>query len=428
MTVTQARSWIPASAGMTGGQYQLSLIYPNSLSRRPFLCYNLRNCSAHSSFIIHHSSFIVPIERDFSLINTDRLVTTFLDLVRIDSPSGQEAAIGMEIQARLRALGVATTIDEHGNVIGRLDGAGGDWLLLSAHMDTVGKDTGIRPQIRDGVITSDGTTILGADDKSGVAAILETLTVLRERQLPHPPLEVVITVGEEVGLLGAKRVDKNALRAKQGIVMDAGGPIGHIVVSAPGQDSLQVTVHGVAAHAGSEPEKGINAIRVAAEAIAALPLGRIDAETTSNVGIIEGGTARNIVPDTVKITGEARSRDAKKLDTLTATIVDTFQQAAARHGTTVDVVVSRSYDTYRLSEKQSIVQTVAAAAKKLGHEVMLRSSGGGTDGNIYNAAGIACIVLSTGMADVHTTHEHIAIADMVAGTEVLLEAVMQVEK
>ncbi len=289
------------------------------------------------------------------MINPDRLVNTFLDLVRIDSPSGQEAVIGRDLQVRLTSLGLTTEIDEHGNVIGRLEGDGDQWLLLSAHMDTVGKDTGIHPVIRDGIISSDGTTILGGDDKSGVAAILETIAVIQEHHLPHPPLEVVITVGEEVGLLGAKLVDKSTLRAKQGVVMDAGGPIGHIVISAPGQDSLQITVHGVAAHAGSEPEKGINAIRVAAEAIATMPLGRIDFETTSNVGIIEGGTARNIVPDIVKITGEARSRDAKKLDKLTASIVDAFQQAAVRHSTTVDIDVFRSYNTYRLSEKLPIV-------------------------------------------------------------------------
>ena len=359
------------------------------------------------------------------MINPDRLVNTFLDLVRIDSPSGQEAVIGRDLQVRLTTQGLTAEIDEHGNVIGRLEGDGDQCLLLSAHMDTVGKDTGIHPVIRDGIISSDGTTILGGDDKSGVAAILETLTVIQEQRLPHWPLEVVITVGEEVGLLGAKLVDKSKLRAKQGIVMDSGGPIGHIVVNAPGQDSLQITVHGVASHAGAEPEKGINAIRVAAEAIAAMPMGRIDFETTSNIGIIEGGTARNIVPDIVKITGEARSRDAKKLDTLTASIVDAFQQAAARHNTTVDIDVFRSYNTYRLSEKLPIVQAVTAAARSLGHEIMLRSSGGGTDGNIYNAAGIACVVVSTGMADVHTTHEHIAIADMVAGTNVLLETVRQ---
>ena len=359
------------------------------------------------------------------MINSTRLVNTFLELVRIDSPSGQEAAIGLNLLHRLTSLGLSARMDEHGNIIGRLDSGTGDWLLLSAHMDTVGKDIGIQPVVRDGVIYSDGATILGSDDKSGVAAILETIAIIQEHRLAHPPLEVVLTVGEEVGLFGAKRVNKKDLRATQGIVMDAGGPIGHIVVSAPGQDSLQITVRGVASHAGSEPEKGINAIRVAAEAIAAIPLGRIDFETTSNIGVIEGGTARNIVPDTVNIIGEARSRDAQKLDKLTATIVDVFHKTAARHATTAEVNVSRSYNAYRLSENHLIVQAASTAARRRGHETMVRSSGGGTDGNIYNAAGIACVVLSTGMADVHTTHEHIAIADMVAGTEVLLEAVRE---
>lgn len=357
------------------------------------------------------------------MINQDRLITTFLELVRIDSPSGQEAEIGRDLAARLQALGFTTEFDAIGNLVGRLDGAGDDWLLLSAHMDTVGADTGIEPVIRDGVIYSAGDTILGGDDKSGVAAILEVLQTLREQDLAHPPLEVVISVGEELGLYGARHLDTGKLRSRQGMIMDAGGPTGHLVIAAPGQDSLVFTVHGVSSHAGAEPERGINAIRVAAEAIAAMPLGRIDPETTSNIGIIEGGTARNIVPDRVRVIGEARSRDPKKLEKLTESILDTFNEAAARHNTTVECLVTRAYDAYRLTEQTPIVQATAAAARELGHAVMLRGSGGGTDGNIYNAAGIACVVISTGMEDVHTPSEHIAIADMVAGTQLLLAVV-----
>ena len=357
------------------------------------------------------------------MINQDRLVNTFLELVRIDSPSGQEAEIGRHLAARLQALGFTTEFDEIGNLVGRLNGTDGDWLLLSAHMDTVGTDTGIEPVIRDGVIYSAGNTILGGDDKSGVAAILEVLQTLREQALAHPPLEVVISVGEELGLYGARHLDTSQLLARQGIVLDAGGPAGHLVVSAPGQDSLIFTVHGVSSHAGAEPERGINAIRVAAEAIAAMPLGRIDFETTSNIGIIEGGTARNIVPDRVRVVGEARSRDGQKLARLTQSILDAFNEAAARHHTTVDCEVKRAYDAYQLSDRTPIVQATAAAASELGHEVVLCSSGGGTDGNIYNAAGIACVVISTGMEDVHTSSEHIAVADMVAGTELLMAVV-----
>lgn len=357
------------------------------------------------------------------MINSDRLVRTFLELVRIDSPSGHEAEIGRHLEARLQRLGLATETDAIGNLVGRTADGRGPWLMLSAHMDTVGTDRGIRPVIRDGVITSDGTTILGADDKSGVAVILEVLTVLQEQDLPHPPLEVVITVGEERGLYGARQMDLRRLRARQGIVLDAGGPIGHLVVSAPSQDSLRFVVHGVSAHAGSEPEKGINAIRVAAEAIAAMPMGRIDPETTCNVGIIEGGTARNIVPDRVTVIGEARSRDNAKLEALTASIVAAFQAAADRHGARLEAHVERTYQTYRLDENTPIVRAVAAAARSLGHEVRLRASGGGTDGNIFTAGGIPCVVISTGMAEVHTPNERIAVADLVASAQLLLTAV-----
>lgn len=357
------------------------------------------------------------------MINQDRLIATFLELVRIDSPSGQEAEIGRHLAEQLQALGFTTEFDEIGNLVGRLNGTDSDPLLLSAHMDTVGTDTGIEPVIRDGVIYSAGNTILGGDDKSGVAAILEVLQTLREQELTHPPLEVVISVGEELGLYGARHLDTGKLRSRQGVVLDAGGPAGHLVVSAPGQDSLVFTIHGVSSHAGAEPERGINAIRVAAEAIAAMPLGRIDVETTSNIGIIEGGTARNIVPDRVRVVGEARSRDLKKLERLTQSILEAFTNAAERHNTTVDCNVTRAYNAYRLSEQTPIVQSTAAAARELGHEVVLCSSGGGTDGNIYNAAGIACVVISTGMEDVHTPGEHIAVADMVAGTELLLAVV-----
>ncbi len=359
------------------------------------------------------------------MLDQQRLLQTFLDLVRRDSPSGHEAEIGRHLRSCLQSLGYETEMDAAGNLIGRTPAGTGDWLLLSAHMDTVGTDRGITPVIRDDVVYSDGTTILGADDKSGVAAILEVLTVLQEQGLPHPPLEVVITVGEELGLYGARQLDTTRLRARHGIVLDAGGPIGHFVVSAPSQDSLRFTVHGVSAHAGSEPEKGINAIRVAAEAIAAMPLGRIDAETTANIGIIEGGTARNIVPDRVKVIGEARSRDNVKLEALTASIVKVFQEAADRHGARLEAEVNRTYNTYRLAEDAPIVQAVAGAARRLGHDVKLRASGGGTDGNIYTAAGIPCVVISTGMAEVHTTNEHIAIADLAASAELLLAVVQQ---
>ena len=348
------------------------------------------------------------------MINESRLVQTFLDLVVIDSPSGQERAIADELSRRFAALGGAVTRDAHHNLIARWPAvrSQGDWLMLSAHMDTVGADVGVKPQIRDGVINYDGTTILGSDDKSGVAIILEVIQSLQEDGAAHPPIEAVITVSEELGLVGAKWLDKSQLRARAGYILDSGGPLNNIVVSAPSQDRLHVTVHGRKAHAGAEPEKGINAIRVASEAIAAMPLGRIDEETTANIGVIHGGTATNIVPDEVEVRGEARSRNDEKLAAQTAAMVAAFDEAAARHSARVQVKVERSYNGYTLTAETPIVAKAMAAMRQAGLTPELRASGGGTDGNIYAEYGTYCAVLSTGMSEVHTSKEHIAIADM----------------
>ncbi len=296
--------------------------------------------------------------------------------------------------------------------------------MLSAHMDTVGKDTGIKPVIRDGVIYSDGTTILGGDDKSGVAAILEVIRSLHEEGLGHPPLEVVISVGEEVQLRGAKLLDKGKLRARRGYVLDAGGPIGTIVTSAPSQDSLEIKVHGKTAHVGSEPERGINAIVVASEAIAAMPLGRIDFETTANIGVIQGGVATNIVPDEVFIKGEARSRDNDKLAMQTAAMAAAFQDAAEHHAARVELKIKRSYTTYKLADDHPVVTAATAAAIRLGFTPIIQGSGGGSDANVYAESGVTCAVLSTGMADVHTPQEHIAVSDMVDAARLLQEIVV----
>jgi tripeptide aminopeptidase len=353
------------------------------------------------------------------MINHDRLVSTFLELVQIDSPSGQEEEIAQHLVAELNRLDVSVVRDETGNVIGRLAGEGAP-ILLSAHIDTVEPGRGVKPVITDGMITSDGTTILGADDKSGLAVILEVLQVLVEQNSPHPPLEVALTMSEETGLKGAKGLDFNRLRAKEGIVLDSGGPIGTIVVSAPSQDKIRAVVHGKTAHAGVEPEKGINAIVVTAEAIAAMPLGRIDEETTANIGRIQGGTATNIVPGRVEMAGEARSHDERKLEAQVRAMTEALKEAARRHRATVEIDVDRSYSTFQLSEEDGIVRRAVAAAKTLGLTPALVPSGGGSDANIFNAGGIATINVSTGMEKVHTTEERIAVDDLVKSAEFLL--------
>ncbi len=354
-------------------------------------------------------------------IHRDRLLNLFLDLVRIDSPSGHEAAIGQHLLGRLQDLGCVVEQDGVGNLIARLPGQGEETILLSCHMDTVGSDTGIIPVIRDGVIYSEGPTILGGDDKSGVAIILEALTLLAEHpDWPHPPLEIVITVSEELGLWGARQLDAGRLQAAWGVVLDAGGPIGTLVYSAPSQNRIEATVHGKKAHAGSEPENGVNAIVAAAAAIAAMPLGRIDDETTANIGVIHGGEATNIVPDRVTLYGEARSRDTTRLAAQTEAMVSALQSAASERGATISVEVIPLYHTYRLTPDQRPYAAAVRAIERLGLVVRPRMAGGGTDGNIYTNAGIPCVVLSTGMAQVHTPDEHIAIQDMVDAARVLM--------
>lgn len=353
------------------------------------------------------------------MINETRLLETLLALVRIDSPSGEEAAIAQELATRLRQLGLTAELDPLHNLVGKLPGQG-DPCLLAAHMDTVMPGHGIKPVVKDGVVYSDGTTILGADDKAGITVMLEVLQSLMEQNLPHPPIEVVITVREELGLVGAKGLDTARLQAKMGISLDCGGPAGTIVVAAPSQDSMFAVVHGKAAHAGAHPELGINAIVVAADAIHNMRLGRIDEETTANIGIIQGGTARNVVPDRVELTGEARSHQLAKLEAQTASMVEALQSAARQHKTTVDVEVTRAYTGYVFTESDVIVRELMAACRAAGVEPDLVPTGGGSDANIYNAQGMQVVNTSMGTYGEHTTGEHVALSDMATCAHIVM--------
>ena len=355
------------------------------------------------------------------MIDRDRLVATFLELVRIDSVSGEEQAAGDWAQRRLESLGATVTRDAIGNVLGRLPGRGKS-LLLNAHLDTVVPGRGVQPVVEGDIIRSDGRTILGGDDKAGVAVVLETVQALQDAGVPLPALEILFTAQEEVGLCGAKAVDTATLRAREGIGLDAGGPIGTIVVQAPAQDSLDVTIVGRAAHAGGEPEKGISAIRVAAEAIAQMPHGRIDPETTANIGIIAGGQATNIVCERVHVRGEARSRSADKLVAQTSAMVAAFEQAAARHGARAEIGVQRAYDAFSIASDEPILRLLGEAAAAVGVKAVHVPTGGGSDANVFNAAGLRVVNISCGMDKVHTTEECIAISDMVQAAEWLTAA------
>jgi tripeptide aminopeptidase len=359
-------------------------------------------------------------------VDRDRLVATFLELVAIDSPTGHEEKIGRELTARFGELGCQVAQDAVGNLLAVLPGTYADTVLVATHMDTVGSDTGIQPIIADGIIRTDGSTILGADDKSGIAGCLEVLRLLRTNpDIAHPTIEFVVTVGEERGLVGSRQLDIHALNASYGFVFDTPGVIGSITYWAPTEVDITVVVHGKAAHAGVEPEKGVNAVRVSAEAISSMPLGRIDEETVANIGTVNGGEARNIVPSLVRLEGMARSHDQEKLDAQIDAMRSALESAASRYGATAEFNAEEIYRTYRIEESAKPYREAARAIRALGLNVVPRKSGGGTDGNFFNAKGIPCVAMSTGMVDEHATTEHIAIDDMVNACKVLLTILTQ---
>jgi tripeptide aminopeptidase len=366
------------------------------------------------------------------VIQRARLQTFFLELVQIDSLSRREGRIAQRLARELRELGGDVSFDdagtavggEVGNLIARVPGTvDAAPLLLCAHMDTVVPGEGVRPVVEGDVIRTDGTTVLGGDDKSGIAIVCECLRVCRERAIAHPPLDVVFTICEEVGLLGARHLDLRKVGARRGLVFDSDA-VGCVFTRAPGSNGIEVTVHGRAAHAGMAPERGVSAIQVAAEAIAAMRLGRLDDETTANLGFIEGGRAVNIVPDLVRVRGEARSHDPSKLAAQVAHMRACFADAAARHpGARVEVEVQAQYEPMSVPDDAPIMRLVTAAARRTGREVRSAGMGGGCDANILNRRGLEVVNLGTGMREIHTTSEWLKVSDMVAAAEVTLAAI-----
>lgn len=365
-------------------------------------------------------------------INEARLLATFSELALINSPSRHEGAVAERVSALLRALGAEVLVDqagerldgETGNLIARVPGTlDAPALLFCAHLDTVEPTVGLTIERHGALLASDGTTILGGDDKGGVAAILELLTVLRETGLPHPPLEIAFTVAEEVGLMGSQVLDYSLLTARAGFIADSSGPVGQIITRAPAQKNLDVTLRGRAAHAGIAPENGINAITVAARAIAGMRQGRIDAETTANIGIMHGGKATNIVPDTVQVIGEARSRDPRKLAEQVAHMTSCFRQAAEEMGAVAEINVTDVYPAFSLSEDALPVSLATQALTALGIPPVVTATGGGSDANFFNQHGIQSVILSFGMEHPHGHDETLSIPDWVRLVEWLYQIV-----
>lgn len=354
-------------------------------------------------------------------INNDRLYATFMELCSIDSEPTGERLMADEMTKRLTALGFVVEEDgtgeriggNAGNLYARLEGtAPGEPLLFSAHLDRVVPGVGVKPRIEGDFIVSDGTTVLGADDAAGLAALLEGMTVLKERNIPHPAIEAVLTVAEELALAGSAHFDVGRVTAKQGFFLDAGGPVGEIVLQAPEQVKIHAVIRGKSAHAGFAPEQGVSAIQIAATAIGRMKLLRIDSETTANIGSISSTGPTNIIPDRCELWGEARSLDPAKLRVQVEEMKEALESAAGEYGGSVETTVVTSYPAYRMEEDAAPAQRVARAVERIGVPVRFKSTGGGSDANIFNAKGVPSVVLSCGYEKVHTTEERISLKQL----------------
>jgi tripeptide aminopeptidase len=349
--------------------------------------------------------------RAASAAERTRLNETFEALCRIDSPFGHEEECADYVVAQLEELGLPAATDDIGNVLYRFGGGedeGG--LLLCAHLDTVVPQAAIEPVLVDEGWENRNDGILGADNKAAVAMLIEVARRCMRDEPPPLPIELLFTVREENGLEGAKAFDRSRLRSRFGYVFDHATPIGEIVLASPTAYRLEAEFHGAAAHAGIRPEDGRNAIVAAAKAIAAMPMGRIDDETTANVGRIEGGSAStNVVADRCRIEAECRSLDQKKADTLIADLVDHVHDGANAAECDVDVMVHRGYEGYRFRPAEPAIQAAEDALRRCGYRPAHIVSGGASDANALEAAGFRCVCLANGTERNHEPTERVSL-------------------
>jgi tripeptide aminopeptidase len=374
-------------------------------------------------------------------INRQRLIQTLLQLVQIDSHSRKEGKIAASLAEKLRVMGGEVVFDDAGEKVkgevGNLIAIfRGDPLkrpiFLSAHMDTVVPGEGVNPVVEETVIRSDGKTVLGGDDKSGLAIILEVIHRIQENGVAHGDIEVVFTICEEAGLLGAKYLDMSRFRSRYGLVLDS-DDAGFLFTRAPSSSRLEFKIFGLEAHAGMAPEKGVSAIQLAGQAISQMKLGRIDHETTANLGVIQGGAAVNIVPNLVTIQGEARSHDEEKLEEQIQHMVGCFEKVMAGSRKVVDGKtvqgrleknIYKDYERMDLPEESPIVKLVLRAAKNKGLSVQTRAMGGGCDANIFNQKGVQVANLGTGMRNIHSVSEYLIIDEFIRSAEIIYEVLI----
>lgn len=367
------------------------------------------------------------------MINEKRLIKTFLELIKIDSLSLKEGKIAVYLKKNLRKLSLSISEDniarkikgQSGNIIARMKSTNkrAPKIMFNCHMDTVNPGIGIKPKIIGDIIKSDGTTILGADDKAGIAILLEAIKIIKEKKAVHPELIFVFTVAEEIGILGAKALNRNKINADFGYVLDSHGEISNIINQAPSQDTLDIKITGKAAHAGMCPEKGISAIKVAAEAISKLKIGRIDKESTQNIGIIKGGHATNIITEEVIMRGEARSLNLKKLDKAVSNIKNIFINTAKKYNAKLHFSKNREYNSFFVLKQKKPIKIVLKALKELKLKGRILPTGGGSDANVFNFLGIPTVILSAGYEKPHAKDEYIKISRMIKSVNLILNII-----
>ena len=363
-------------------------------------------------------------------MNSTRLVDQFMEMVQIDSETGNEREIADYLLNLFKGLDVEVFEDDTadqtgygaGNIFVKAEGnADAAPVYFTVHMDTVTPGVGIKPSIKDGYIVSDGTTILGSDDKAGIAAIIEALRTIEDDNIPHGDIEVVITIGEESGLVGAKAFDTSVLNSKFGYALDSTGKVGTVVSQAPTQSKVEAHIYGKTAHAGVEPEAGVSAITIASKAVSKMNLGRVDAETTANVGRIEGGGPTNVVTDYVYLLAEARSFTPERLNAQVEHMTAAFKEAASELGGRAEVNTELMYDALNVAHDSEVAQTVNTALNNIGRDIDFISLGGGSDGNVFHGKGIETVVLGIGYEDIHTTKEKMPVEELEKAAELVVE-------
>lgn len=353
------------------------------------------------------------------MVNKKRLSKNFVKLLSINSPSGKENIIANYLKKELSVLGLSVKSDKAGNIIAKLLGEG-EPFLLCAHMDTVEPTNNLKIIFKNGIFKSDGSTILGGDDKGGITIILEVLRIIKERKLRHPSLEIILTSQEEIGLIGSRHLDFSQIKSKNGIILDCSGRVGKVVKQAPGYIKLDVSIIGKSAHSGSCPEKGINALEVAVKCLSKIKLGRVDKDSTINFGIIKGGKAVNIVPDFVELKGEIRSFYTDKLERHLKKISLIFKKIVKQNHAKLNIKSSLEFKGFIFKENEYIVKMYKEACNKNRVKFSFEPHGGGSDANIINSQGIKTLNIGIGMMDPHSNKESLSLNSMIKSAEIIL--------